>query len=179
MTGVTRPRLRPIAVLNQLPRDEFAAAVRPLFEAAAPLERALYAGRPYASYEELIDRAETLAAGLPIEEQIDVVNAHPRIGENAAIVRDLSSLSYREQGYDREADLPADELQRVYAELAGLNRIYEDRFGFRFVVFVNNRSKSQIVDVLRRRLSNVRATELETALREMFAIARQRRQQLR
>jgi 2-oxo-4-hydroxy-4-carboxy-5-ureidoimidazoline decarboxylase len=166
--------LPPIAAVNELPPAEFAAAVRPLFETAGPLAEGLYAGRPYRSYLELIERAETLAAGFPLEQQIAVLNAHPRIGEDALIVRGQSSQSYREQGYDREADLPAQEIERVYAVLAELNRAYEDRFGFRFVIFVNQRPKSQIVEVLRERLRNSRETELETALRELFSIARDR-----
>jgi 2-oxo-4-hydroxy-4-carboxy-5-ureidoimidazoline decarboxylase len=62
----------------------------------------------------------------------------------------------------------------VYAALAELNRAYEERFGFRFVVFVNQRPKSAIVELLRDRLDNSRGSELETALRELFAIARDR-----
>src|ERR1700687_1035518 len=123
-------RLRPIAALNQLSPHEFAVAVRPLFEAAGPLEEALYSGRPYTSYAALIDRAESIAAQLPIAQQIEVINAHPRIGENATVVRGQSRLSYREQGYDREVGLPVQEVQRVYAALAELNRAYEHRFGF-------------------------------------------------
>ncbi len=178
MTGDTQPRLRPIAELNQLPPGEFAAVLRPLFEAAGPLAHALYAGLPYTSYDHLIERAESVAARFRIEEQIEVLNAHPRIGENASVVRGQSSLSYREQGYDHEAGLPALEVEGTYAALAELNRAYEDRFGFRFVIFVNKRPKSRIIEVLRDRLGNSRTTEIETALRELFSIARDRRKQL-
>jgi 2-oxo-4-hydroxy-4-carboxy-5-ureidoimidazoline decarboxylase len=115
---------------------------------------------------------------LPEAQQIDLVNAHPRIGENPAVVRAQSALSFREQGYDRESGLPTDERERVQAALAELNLAYEDRFGFRFVVFVNQRPKSEIVEVMRERLHNSRADELETALRELFAIARDRCQRL-
>jgi OHCU decarboxylase len=167
-----------ISALNDLPPDEFAAAVRPLFEAAGPLAEALYAARPYASYDNVIGRAESAVVYLPEAQQIDLVNAHPRIGENPAVVRAQSALSFREQGYDRESGLPADELERVQAALAELNRAYEDHFGFRFVVFVNQRPKSEIVEVMRERLLNSRASELETALRELFAIARDRCQRL-
>jgi 2-oxo-4-hydroxy-4-carboxy--5-ureidoimidazoline (OHCU) decarboxylase len=169
-----QPRLPLINSLNVLTLAEFGAALRPLFEAAGPLAEALYAARPYASYEDVIQRAESLAAHLPVAQQIEIVNAHPRIGDNAAVVRSQSSLSYHEQGYDRETDLPTAEVERVSAELADLNRTYEDRFGFRFVVFVNQRPKSEIVDLIRDRLHHSRESELETALRELFSIARDR-----
>jgi 2-oxo-4-hydroxy-4-carboxy-5-ureidoimidazoline decarboxylase len=163
-----------ISALNDLALDEFAAALRPLFEAAGPLAEAVYAARPYASYAALIGHAESIGTLLPEAQQIELVNAHPRIGENAAVVRAQSAFSFREQGYDRESGPPTDELERVQAALAELNRAYEDRFGFRFVVFVNRRPKSAIVELVRDRLHNSRAAELATALHELFAIARDR-----
>jgi 2-oxo-4-hydroxy-4-carboxy--5-ureidoimidazoline (OHCU) decarboxylase len=167
-------RLRPIAELNLLALDDFAAAVRPLFEAAGPLAEALHAERPFASYAELLDRAESVAGRLPTVAQIELVSGHPRIGESAATVRQTSALSYREQGYDREEALPPDEVQRVYRDLAELNRAYEARFGFRFIVFVNARPKAEIVTVLRHRLHNELDDELQTALQAIFLIARDR-----
>jgi len=167
-----------ISALNDLTPDAFAIAVRPLFETAGPLAEALYAGRPYGSYSELINHAESIAALLPVAQQIEIVNAHARIGENPAVVREQSALSFREQGYNREAGVSRAEVERVYGELTELNRTYEDRFGFRFVVFVNQRPKSEMLDLMRDRLHNSRESELETALRELSSIARDRCQQL-
>jgi 2-oxo-4-hydroxy-4-carboxy-5-ureidoimidazoline decarboxylase len=62
----------------------------------------------------------------------------------------------------------------VLAELADLNRAYEEKFGFRFVVFVNRRSRAEIVPVLRERLEHTRAEELDTGLGELVAIAKDR-----
>ena len=160
-----------MAELNELSAAEFAEALRPLFEAAEPLARALYAARPFGSYEDLLERAERIARQLPPAEQVAVLNAHPRIGERPEAV---SALSYREQGYDREAGLPPDQLRQVYADLADLNAAYEQRFGFRFVVFVNKRPKSAILEVLKQRLDNPREVELRTGLRDLFLIARDR-----
>jgi 2-oxo-4-hydroxy-4-carboxy--5-ureidoimidazoline (OHCU) decarboxylase len=153
--------MRPIEALNALPTDAFAEALKPLFETASPLANALYAERPFGSYAAVIDRAEAIASSLPEPQQIAVVNAHPRIGESAAR---MSPISAREQGASSEAD----------DELAHLNAAYEARHGFRFVVFVNRRPRSVIREVLRERLPNPREQELRTALREMFAIARDR-----
>ena len=50
----------------------------------------------------------------------------------------------------------------------------EEKFGFRFVVFVNRRPKSAIAPILRRRLERTREEELDTALDELDAIAEDR-----
>jgi OHCU decarboxylase len=163
--------VRAIGELNELPPREFAEAMRPLFEAAEPLARALYADRPFASYGDLLERAERIAQRLPQADRVEVLNAHPRIGERPDAV---SALSYREQGYDGETGLPAEQLRRVYTDLADLNEAYEQRFGFRFVVFVNGRPKSAILDELRARLGNAPEAELQTCLRDLFLIARDR-----
>jgi 2-oxo-4-hydroxy-4-carboxy--5-ureidoimidazoline (OHCU) decarboxylase len=52
--------------------------------------------------------------------------------------------------------------------------VYEEKFGFRFVVFVAGRPKREILNVLSERIGNTREEELETGLRELVAIARDR-----
>jgi 2-oxo-4-hydroxy-4-carboxy--5-ureidoimidazoline (OHCU) decarboxylase len=98
--------------------------------------------------------AEDVLLAAPKEEQAEALAAHPRIGEASP-----------EQRGD-EAD--------VLAELAELNRAYEERFGFRFVAFVNRRTRAELVPVLRERLGRTPGEELETGLRELVAIARDR-----
>lgn len=179
MSVAPTPRLLPIEEVNCLDRDRFVHALRPLFEAADPLADCLFAERPFRSYEALLDRAEAVVGRLTPEEQVTVVDAHPRIGEDAGLVRATSALSYKEQGYDAEAGADAADLERLYATLGELNRHYEERYGFGFVVFVNRRPKSEIVAVLRERLGNDREQELATALGEMLLIARDRLATLR
>jgi len=62
----------------------------------------------------------------------------------------------------------------VLTELAYLNQVYEEKFGFRFVVFVNRRPKSAILEVLRERLQHTPEEELETAIDELISIAEDR-----
>ena len=99
---------------------------------------------------------------------MEIVNSHPRIGANPA---QISALSFKEQGYDRQSP---DANPKLEATLAELNTQYEERFGFRFVVFVNKRPRAEIVEILRERLKNSRDDELRTGLRNMFLIARDR-----
>jgi 2-oxo-4-hydroxy-4-carboxy--5-ureidoimidazoline (OHCU) decarboxylase len=160
-----------IDALNALSGGAFAAALTPLFEAAAPLAGALYAMRPFTSYAAMIDSAECLTSSMPEHEQVVVLAAHPPIGADPTTV---SAASFHEQGYSAEAREDAVTLAAIYAQLASLNTEYERRFGFRFVVFVDGRSKAEILEVLRSRLQNTRDIELTSGVQAMFAIARAR-----
>jgi 2-oxo-4-hydroxy-4-carboxy-5-ureidoimidazoline decarboxylase len=110
--------------------------------------------------ERLAEREDPLAVAREIareaseDELAEALAAHPRIGERSS---------------EQHGDDPA-----VLAELAELNRAYEEKFGFRFVVFVNRRSRAEIVPVLRERLERTRAEELETGVDELIAIAQDR-----
>jgi len=140
-----------------------------LFEGAGPLIERLRAGGPYASGRDVVTRAREILAGLSEREQITVINAHPRIGEKPERVKAQSALSFREQGYDRDTTSPD-----VLLRLAHLNEEYEQKFGFRFVVFVNRRPKEALIPVLEARLRGAREAELRVALRELLAIAEDR-----
>lgn len=110
--------------------------------------------------ETIVRRARGIIGGFGEGELAATLNAHPRIGDD---VRALSELSLREQGGDQDPN--------TIAELARLNDEYEQRFGFRFVVFVNGRSKTQIIPVLRDRLTRTRESELRTGIEEFLAIS--------
>ena len=134
---------------RQLTTDELAA----LFEGRTALVERLAEG------EWPLDRARDVARGLSEAEKREVLDAHPAIGARTG----LSARSAAEQGSDDDPE--------VLAELAGLNREYEQRFGFRFVVFVNRRPRRDLVPVLRERLARTREEELETAVDELVSIA--------
>jgi OHCU decarboxylase len=137
-----------------------------LFEGAGPLNERLRREEPFASGAAMCARAREILAELSEAEQIAVINAHPRIGERPDQV---SAASFKEQGYDRDTTPPD-----VFLRLARLNEEYEQKFGFRFVVFVNRRSKEAIVPLLEARLRGSRDDERRTALREILAIAADR-----
>lgn len=141
-----------------------------LFEGAGPLVERLRAELPFISGAAMVARARQVLAELSEAEQIAVINAHPRIGENAEQVRAQSAHAFREQGYDAADDTSPE----VFRELARLNEAYEHKFGFRFVVFVNQRPKAALVPVLENRLSRPRTEELKTALADIVAIAEDR-----
>ena len=128
-------------------------------EGSSPLAQKVKSAGPYRSNGELIAQMRAVLAALTEEEKVATLNAHPRIGEEP---RRLSARSLKEQGADQSA-----ELRRLNAE-------YERRFGFRFVVFVNRRPKTEIVAVLQARLRRSREAEMEEGLRAIVDIAEDR-----
>jgi allantoinase len=141
--------------VHDLPRQLTIEQLAELFEGRTRLvEKLAERDDPLASAHEVI-------AKLSEDEKLEALNAHPAIG-----AKNLSMRSAAEQG---EGDDPA-----TLAELDRLNAEYEKRFGFRFVEFVNRRPKSEIVPILRERLERPREEELDTAVKELVAIAEDR-----
>jgi OHCU decarboxylase len=153
-----------VASLNAMPEEDFLAAVAPWFEGAPRFLRRLAAARPFSSEQALIATAEAIALAMPEDEQVELIDAHPRLGAPPSTV---SALSHREQGYDRDTT-------EAIAELARLNAEYEARFGFRFCVFVAGRSRAALVAVLEAALEANREAEIRRALGDVVAIARDR-----
>lgn len=169
--------------LDQLPADAFVAELAPLFEGSSRFLARLADARRFETDDGLLDAAFEVAHGMPDTEQVELVECHPRIGADADTV---SAMSYAEQGYDLEPDEAAEEqavqareTARVYEELAMLNELYEQRFGFRYVVFVAGRPKSEIVPLLERALFNDREVELRRAVDDTIYIAGDRLRRLR
>ena len=161
------------ADLDALPESEYVEAMAPLFEGAPRFLRRLAGARPFASAGALFDRAESIALEMPEDEQLELIDAHPRLGAPPGSV---SALSFLEQGYDRDAAGAAAETERarVDGELERLNRAYEQRFGFRYCVFVAGRPRADLVPELEAALDRDRDAERERALRDVVAIARDR-----
>ena len=153
--------------------DAFATAVAPLFEGAPDYVRRLADARPFETEDGLFEAARGVAREMPEPEQVELLNAHPRIGADPTSV---STQSRAEQGYDAEAG--PDE-SWIADELTALNEAYEGLFGFRFVVFVAGRPRADIIPILEHALRADRDEELRRALDDVVLIARDRWDRLR
>ncbi len=168
--------LPPIEVLDRISAGIFAATMAPLFEGAPRFLGRLANARPFGSLDALFVRARGIAHAMPPAEQLELIDAHPRLGAPPASV---SALSFVEQGYGREAAEAAarvsvSDWSRVTAELDRLNAAYEDQFGFRYCVFVNGRTRSELLPEMAAALDADRPGEMARALDAVVDIARDR-----
>jgi len=134
--------------VRELPRQLSVEELTPLFSGRTRLVDEL------AARADPLTVAEEVALSLPEADQVAALATHPRIGEP----------SEEQRGAEPE----------VLAELARLNDEYEGLFGFEFVVFVDGRTRAELLPVLRDRLERTRGEELETGLLALCAIARDR-----
>ena len=167
-------------VLDHISPGIFAATMAPLFEGAPRFLGRLAMARPFGSLDVLFGRARQVAHAMPIAEQLELIDAHPRLGAPPASV---SALSFVEQGYDQEAaEAAAHEAQteraRVARELDRLNTAYEDRFGFRYCVFVAGRSRAELIPEFEASLRADRLAEMSRAIDAVVDIAADRASKL-
>lgn len=154
--------------LNALSAEAFADEVAPLFEGAHGFLARLADARPFDSDHALMAAARETARTMPEADQIELLNAHPVLGADSAIV---SPASFEEQGYGTPE---VGDAQPMLDELAMLNDVYESRFGFRFVVFVAGRPLSSIGPLIEAAMRNDRAAELARGLDDVIDIAADR-----
>jgi 2-oxo-4-hydroxy-4-carboxy--5-ureidoimidazoline (OHCU) decarboxylase len=158
-----------------MPASRFVETLTPFFEGAPGFLYRLAAARPFGSLEQLFRRAREIAHAMPEALQVELVDAHPRLGAPPGSV---SALSFIEQGYDRVAESgdmsDADferERMRVATALEQLNDAYEARFGFRYCVFVAGRSRPVLIPAFTAALERERDAELHRALDAVVDIA--------
>jgi 2-oxo-4-hydroxy-4-carboxy-5-ureidoimidazoline decarboxylase len=149
--------------LNDLSEAELTACC-----ASLAWVRAVLAGRPYASPEQLRSAVDAAFSGLAWEDVEAALAGHPRLGERAGGSDRASAWSRGEQaglgaGTDAER-----------AALAAGNEAYERKFGRVYLACATGRSAAELVALLRERLGNDEATERAVVRRELRAITQLR-----
>ena len=159
--------------LDVMAPGAFASRVAPLFEGARGFLGRLAMARPFGTVDAMFGTARTIAHAMPEDEQVELIDAHPRLGAPPGSV---SALSYVEQGYAAEAAQEAADAEaaRVAVELERLNAAYEERFGFRYCVFVAGRPRAALLPEMEAALGRDRRGEIRRALDAVVDIARAR-----
>jgi 2-oxo-4-hydroxy-4-carboxy-5-ureidoimidazoline decarboxylase len=127
--------------------------------------------RPFASVDELMAKADRIWWELEPQDWLEAFQSHPKIGENkaaAATSTEAQKWSEAEQSGTR-GSAPA-----TMQALADLNRKYEERFGYIFIVCATGKSSEEMLEILRERLNKVPEDELRIAAGEQAKITQLR-----
>ena len=126
--------------------------------AASTWVEAMVTGRPYETVEAVMAAAGTAFDRLSEADWLEAFAAHPRIGERRGNQnRAGETLSAAEQA--KVATASRSEVD----ELGEVNRRYEERFGFTYIVRAAGRDAAEMLALAKDRLDNDYATEVTVA----------------
>lgn len=150
--------------VNAMDRPTFVARFGAVYERSPWVAEGAWIGRPFANRAALERALKDTVLGVNQARQLELLRMHPRLGTR----QDLT-------GYSRAEQAGAGLLQVAAAEreqLERLNRAYEDKFGFPFILAVRNASLGVILDSCRARIDHEVLSEFDESLRQVFMIAR-------
>ena len=130
---------------------------------------------PFRGERDLLETAEQVWWSLDSEDWLEAFRSHPKIGEEKAATQasaDSLSWSRKEQKGVANAGPRALELLRE------LNRHYEEKFGFIYIVCATGKNSEELLQILQERLENEPETELRIAAEEQALITQLRLQKL-
>ena len=128
-----------------------------------------------ATIEGLALRGNEMWWSLERSDWLEAFHSHPKIGEKKAAA-EVPSESKQWSGQEQSGVQTA--AQETLAELAQLNRAYEEKFGFIFIVCATGKSAAEMLAMLRERLRNEREVELGIAAAEQAKITELRLKKL-
>ena len=154
--------------INSLDESTFTHTLGGIFEHAPWVASAAFVKRPFDSLDALHHTMCGVVADAPEARQLELIRAHPDLAGKAARAGDLTASSSREQagaGLDRLSEAE-------YRRFHTLNDAYRARFGFPFILAVKGHTKASILEAFEERLEHSPDRERETALEEIYKIAR-------
>ena len=125
------------------------------------------AARPFALLDDLYRAAEKIWFSLPTADQLEAFAAHPKIGsKKAGAKQPKKSADWSKSEQSGVTSAPVD----VRDGLAECNSLYQDKFGFIFIVCATGKTADEMLAICRARLGNSVETELRIAAAEQAKI---------
>ena len=154
--------------INKLSKSEFIKVFANIFENAAWIAEELYKQKPFNDYEDLSSKMLDIFENTSKKNQIKILNAHPDLANNTKI-SSLTQDSIKEQnsaGLDQCTE-------NEFNEFKNLNDKYKKRFGFPFIYAVKGKSKIEILNNFKQRVScdiNVEFIEAKKQVKKIASL---------
>ena len=158
--------------INKLSRGEFIKVFANIFENASWIAEELYNQKPFNSFEELSSKIVNIFETATKEKQLKILNAHPDLANKTKISL-LTPDSLKEQtgaGLDQCTE-------EEFNEFKKLNDAYK-KFGFPFILAVKGKTKIEILNNFRKRISSNPEIEFDEAVKQVKQIASLRLREL-
>src|ERR1051325_4487419 len=163
-----------LAWLNSLPAAE---AAKELLQCCGSTRwgTQMAPGRPSATLETLCTSANELWWSRDRNDWLEAFRSHPKIGEKKS-AEPVSSQARQWSGQEQAGVATAS--QETVDSLATLNRAFEQKFGFIFIICATGKTSGEMLSALRGRLQHEPADELPVAAAEQAKITELRLKKL-
>jgi len=131
--------------------------------------------RPFTTLETLLTTADNIWWSLNATDWLEAFRSHPKIGEKKAAGK-VSAQSQQWSGQEQSGVASAS--HTTIDSLAALNREYEQKFGFIFIICATGKTSDEMLAALCERLPHDPAAELPIAAAEQGKITELRLKKL-
>jgi 2-oxo-4-hydroxy-4-carboxy-5-ureidoimidazoline decarboxylase len=152
--------------LNAMPASDFTARLGAVFEHSPWVAERAAAQRPFASVEALHAAMADVVRSASEEERLRLIRAHPELAGRAAVRGELTDESTREQKGAGLDQCNVEEFERMQ----DLNRRYNEKFGFPFIIAVKGHDRHSILRAFATRLENAPAVEAAECIEQIIRI---------
>ncbi|MFC0226859.1 2-oxo-4-hydroxy-4-carboxy-5-ureidoimidazoline decarboxylase [Serratia aquatilis] len=152
--------------LNSMSQEKFEQALGNIFEKAPWVIQQAGEKRPYKGFVDLYEGIiEPLKTARP-DVLLALIQSHPNLACKGIRTADITAHSQSEQsgaGLDQctqeEADL-----------LLNLNKDYQKKFGFPFMLAIKGYNKTEIIEQFQKRINNDKQQEFDGALQQVYKV---------
>ena len=158
--------------INKLSKSEFIKVFANIFENSRWIAEELHNQKPFNNFEELSSKMLNIFETATKEKQLKILNAHPDLASKTKINL-LTPDSLKEQtsvGLDQCTE-------EEFNEFGKLNDSYK-KFGFPFILAVKGKTKIEILNNFKKRISSDPETEFDEAIKQVKLIASLRLEEL-
>jgi 2-oxo-4-hydroxy-4-carboxy-5-ureidoimidazoline decarboxylase len=127
----------------------------------------MIACRPFGDQASLLTAARTEWFGLSDDDWREAFGDHPKIGDRESLERRFAATRHLSEREQKGVEAAGED---VLSALADANRVYEERFGYIFIVCATGRTAEEMLALLRARLDNDPGTEIRIAAEEQAEI---------
>ena len=151
--------------INKLSKSEFIKVFANIFENAIWIAEELYNQKPFDNFEALSLKILNIFETATKEKQLKILNAHPDLANKTKISL-LTPDSLKEQ-----TDAGLDQCtEEEFNEFKKLKDTYK-KFGFPFILAVKEKTKIEILNNFRKRISSDPEKEFKEAIKQVKRIA--------
>ncbi|CAN5302422.1 2-oxo-4-hydroxy-4-carboxy-5-ureidoimidazoline decarboxylase [soil metagenome] len=130
---------------------------------------------PVESKESLFEQAETIWFACSESDWREAFRHHPKIGDIHSLREKFAGTKAWAAGEQSGVSVAS---QQVLEDLSEGNRLYEEKFGYIFIVCATGKSADEMLDLLNARLLNSPETEILIAMQEQNKITKIRLEKL-